>query len=69
LVASEPDIVTPTGIAVDEHGAIWVVENQTHQRTPQYKGPKPIAFASSPTSAPTAGPARSAPSPTASATA
>jgi putative membrane-bound dehydrogenase-like protein len=40
LVASEPDIVTPTGIAVDEHGAIWVVENQTHQRTPQYKGPE-----------------------------
>jgi putative membrane-bound dehydrogenase-like protein len=40
LVASEPDIVTPTGIAVDEHGAIWVVENQTHQRTPLYKGPE-----------------------------
>jgi putative membrane-bound dehydrogenase-like protein len=40
LVASEPDIVTPTGIAVDEHGAVWVVENQTHQRTPQYKGPE-----------------------------
>jgi putative membrane-bound dehydrogenase-like protein len=39
LVAREPDIVTPTGLAVDEHGRIWVIENHTHQRPPGYKGP------------------------------
>jgi putative membrane-bound dehydrogenase-like protein len=39
LVAQEPDIVTPTGLAVDEQGRIWVIENQTHQRPPTYKGP------------------------------
>jgi putative membrane-bound dehydrogenase-like protein len=39
LVASEPEIVTPTGVAVDERGRIWVIENQTHQRPPSYKGP------------------------------
>jgi putative membrane-bound dehydrogenase-like protein len=39
LVAKEPDIVTPTGIAVDERGRIWVIENNTHQRPESYKGP------------------------------
>jgi putative membrane-bound dehydrogenase-like protein len=39
LVAAEPDIVTPTGLAVDEHGAIWVLENHTHHRPPNYTGP------------------------------
>ncbi|HEV3143899.1 MAG TPA: hypothetical protein VGZ47_08460, partial [Gemmataceae bacterium] len=39
LVASEPDIVTPTGLAVDEQGRIWCIENHTHQRTADYKGP------------------------------
>lgn len=39
LVAQEPDIMTPTGVAVDEQGRIWVIENHTHQRTPNYKGP------------------------------
>ena len=39
LVAGEPDIVTPTGLAVDAKGRIWCIENQTHQRTPDYKGP------------------------------
>jgi putative membrane-bound dehydrogenase-like protein len=38
LVAKEPDIVTPTGIAVDERGQIWVVENNTHERPTNYKG-------------------------------
>jgi putative membrane-bound dehydrogenase-like protein len=38
LVAKEPDIVTPTGIAVDERGRIWCIENNTHQREPSYKG-------------------------------
>src|ERR1700722_2588768 len=39
LIAREPDIVTPTGIAVDESGRIWVIENNTHQRPAKYKGP------------------------------
>src|SRR6185437_9027404 len=39
LVAQEPDIVTPTGLAVDEQGRIWVLENHTHQRPANYKGP------------------------------
>src|SRR5215217_2836408 len=39
LVAKEPDIVTPTGLAVDERGRVWVIENNTHQREPKYKGP------------------------------
>ncbi|HLW66221.1 MAG TPA: PVC-type heme-binding CxxCH protein [Gemmataceae bacterium] len=39
LVAAEPDIVTPTGLAVDEQGRIWCIENHTHQRTADYKGP------------------------------
>jgi putative membrane-bound dehydrogenase-like protein len=37
-VAKEPDIVTPTGIAVDEQGRIWVIENNTHERPANYKG-------------------------------
>ena len=39
LVAREPDLVTPTGMAVDEKGRVWVIENHTHQRPPNYKGP------------------------------
>jgi putative membrane-bound dehydrogenase-like protein len=39
LVASEPDIVTPTGIAVDVRGRVWAIENQTHHRPADYKGP------------------------------
>src|SRR5437016_527500 len=38
MVAKEPDIVTPTGIAVDEQGRVWVVENNTHERPKNYKG-------------------------------
>jgi putative membrane-bound dehydrogenase-like protein len=38
LVAREPEIVTPTGIAVDERGRIWCIENNTHQRPSDYKG-------------------------------
>jgi hypothetical protein len=30
LVASEPDVRTPTAIAVDPRGRIWVLENNTH---------------------------------------
>jgi putative membrane-bound dehydrogenase-like protein len=39
LVAREPDIVTPTGLAVDDQGRIWVIENHTHQRPEKYAGP------------------------------
>jgi len=39
LVADAPDIVTPTGIAVDAKGRVWCLENHTHQRTPNYNGP------------------------------
>ena len=39
LVAREPDIVTPTGLAVDERGRLWVIENNTHERPSNYKGP------------------------------
>lgn len=38
LVAQQPDIVTPTGIACDEQGRVWIIENNTHQRPPSYKG-------------------------------
>ncbi len=38
LVATEPDIVTPTGLTVDEQGRVWVIENNTHQRPSNYKG-------------------------------
>ena len=58
LVAREPDIVTPTGIAVDAKGRVFVIENHTHQRerNKKYEGPstdrikifdggKPVVFA------------------------
>lgn len=38
-VAIEPEIVTPTGITVDESGRIWAIENHTHQRSKDYVGP------------------------------
>jgi putative membrane-bound dehydrogenase-like protein len=38
LVAKEPEIVTPTGIAVDESGRIWIIENNTHERPANYRG-------------------------------
>src|SRR5258708_1872080 len=39
LVAEHPNIVTPTGVAVDKKGRVFAIENHTHQRTPDYKGP------------------------------
>ncbi len=39
LVAREPEIVTPTGVAVDEKGRIFAIENHTHHRPADYKGP------------------------------
>ena len=41
LVAQEPDILTPTGLCVDEGGRVWAIENNTHFRPKNYK-----AFAS-----------------------
>ncbi len=38
LIASEPAIVTPTGIAVDKAGHLYVIENHTHQVKKDYPG-------------------------------
>lgn len=40
LLVKDPDLVTPTGLAVDEQGRVWVIENHTHQTPPNYQGPK-----------------------------
>ena len=40
LFASEPDIVTPFGIAVDTRGQVFVVESHTHMRPEDYAGPE-----------------------------
>ncbi|MEX0712974.1 MAG: PVC-type heme-binding CxxCH protein, partial [Pirellulales bacterium] len=39
LFAAEPDLVTPTGIAVDAKGRVLVVESHTHFRPDDYQGP------------------------------
>lgn len=39
LFASEPDVVTPTGIAVDEKGRVFCIESHTHFRPKNYSGP------------------------------
>jgi putative membrane-bound dehydrogenase-like protein len=39
LFAAEPDIVTPTGLAVDAQGRVLVVESHTHFRPDDYQGP------------------------------
>lgn len=38
-VASEPDIVTPIGMALDREGRLLVIESHTHQRPKDYAGP------------------------------
>ena len=38
-IAAEPEIVTPTGIAVDSHGRVLVIESHTHFRPAGYPGP------------------------------
>jgi len=40
LVAQEPEIANPTGVAVDAKGRIWAIENNTHMRTKDYPGPE-----------------------------
>lgn len=39
IIAKEPLIVTPTGIAIDAHDRAWVIENHTHVRQDDYPGP------------------------------
>jgi putative membrane-bound dehydrogenase-like protein len=39
LVAAEPDVVTPTGLAVDDKGRVLVIESHTHFRPEGYQGP------------------------------
>src|SRR5688572_12970734 len=39
LVAAEPDIVTPIGLAVDARGRLYAVESHTHFPPDGYKGP------------------------------
>lgn len=40
LVARDPEIVTPTGIAVDQRGNVLVIESHTHFRPADYQGPQ-----------------------------
>jgi putative membrane-bound dehydrogenase-like protein len=39
LVASDPQIVTPIGVAFDRKGRLLVIESHTHQRPQGYTGP------------------------------
>jgi len=39
LVASEPEVRTPTAIDTDSRGRVWVLENNTHFRPKNYDGP------------------------------
>ena len=39
-IAAAPDIVTPTGLAVDARGRVLVVESHTHFRPKDYAGPE-----------------------------
>ncbi|HEX8913593.1 MAG TPA: PVC-type heme-binding CxxCH protein [Humisphaera sp.] len=38
LIAQEPQIVTPTGVACDVRGNVWVIESNTHFPPKDYKG-------------------------------
>ena len=46
-IAREPQIVTPTGLAVDAGGRVLVNESHTHFRPEDYAGPPRIASVSS----------------------
>ncbi len=39
LLAKEPEIVTPTSIAVDDRGRVLAIESHTHMRPQNYVGP------------------------------
>ncbi|MFM1802833.1 MAG: hypothetical protein RJA81_2185 [Planctomycetota bacterium] len=38
LFAEHPQIVTPTGLDVDDHGRVWALESNTHFRPENYQG-------------------------------
>jgi hypothetical protein len=40
LLASEPEVVTPVGLAADRQGRLYVVETHTHARNSRYEGPR-----------------------------
>lgn len=40
LIASEPDLVTPIGVAIDRRGRVFIVESHTHFPKTNYSGPK-----------------------------
>jgi len=40
LFASEPQIVTPIGLAIDQQSRLFVIESHTHETKPDYLGPK-----------------------------
>src|SRR5215208_1151063 len=40
LIAAEPDIVTPVGVAIDKSNRVYVVESHTHFPATNYPGPK-----------------------------
>ncbi len=40
LIAAEPEIVTPIGMAFDRKGRLLVIESHTHQDPEEYKGPE-----------------------------
>ena len=40
LLAEHPDLVTPTGVDVDDRGRIYLVSNHTHFRPAGYAGPE-----------------------------
>jgi putative membrane-bound dehydrogenase-like protein len=40
LFAAAPEVATPVGVAVAPDGRVFVQENHTHQRQPDYKGPE-----------------------------
>ena len=40
LFAEEPDIVTPTGLAIDAEDRVYVIESHTHHPPKDYAGPK-----------------------------
>jgi hypothetical protein len=40
LFAEQPQIWTPTGVAVDSQGRVFAIESNTHLPKPEYSGPK-----------------------------
>ena len=40
LIAADPDVVTPIGLAIDQKGRIFVLESHTHSPPRDYSGPR-----------------------------